>query len=144
MGRKKGGVPSLQIPPMPAHQPVEGKFAMKLIGHGRAFYPEKLKKNIFDRRIFSCSALVYICRLPSHFFCICIFTSGYATCPKRQSQGKTREWLEDIRPVIQRGPGRIPYTYTQAPAGRAFILIPLFAVTRPSINSFQCNVYGSS
>ena len=125
MGRKKGGVPSLQIPPMPAHQPVEGKFAMKLIGHGTAFYPEKLKKNIFD-------------------FCICIFSSGYATCPKRQSQGKTREWLEDIRPVIQRGPGRIPYTYTLAPTGRAFILIPLFAVTQPSINSFQCNIYGSS
>ena len=61
MGRKKGGVPSLQTPPMPAHQPVEGKFAMKLIGHGRAFYPEKLKKNIFDRQIFSCSGLVYIC-----------------------------------------------------------------------------------
>ena len=40
---------------------------------------------------------------------------------------ETVECLEDIRPVIQRGPGRFPNTHTVAPQGLAYILIPLFA-----------------
>ena len=40
---------------------------------------------------------------------------------------ETVECLEDIRLVIQRGPGRFPNTHTVAPQGLAYILIPLFA-----------------
>ena len=41
---------------------------------------------------------------------------------------QTPECLEDIRPLIQRGPGRLPNTHTLAPQGLPYILIPLFAV----------------